>query len=119
MNRRACFSFVLLLAALLQTGCLFQFDSSPFDQSSARRDRKSTRLNSSHRCTSYAVFCLKKKMARARKPAQPDQGKPDEAAVETDAAEAKQAEGEEQATEKAEASEPKRPRSRLRKKADE
>src|SRR5437762_7992986 len=26
-----------------------------------RRDRKSTRLNSSHRCTSYAVFCLKKK----------------------------------------------------------
>src|SRR5437762_9800099 len=22
-------------------------------------DRKSTRLNSSHRCTSYAVFCLK------------------------------------------------------------
>src|SRR5437763_2502738 len=32
---------------------------------SARRpsgaDRKSTRLNSSHRCISYAVFCLKKK----------------------------------------------------------
>src|SRR5437762_10789659 len=27
-----------------------------------RRDRKSTRLNSSHRCISYAVFCLKKKM---------------------------------------------------------
>src|SRR5437762_6163423 len=26
------------------------------------RDRKSTRLNSSHRCISYAVFCLKKKM---------------------------------------------------------
>src|SRR5437762_9090953 len=26
-----------------------------------RRDRKSTRLNSSHRCSSYAVFCLKKK----------------------------------------------------------
>src|SRR5437764_11328531 len=25
-------------------------------------DRKSTRLNSSHRCTSYAVFCLKKKI---------------------------------------------------------
>src|SRR5437764_9705012 len=25
------------------------------------RDRKSTRLNSSHRCISYAVFCLKKK----------------------------------------------------------
>src|SRR5437763_2840910 len=27
-------------------------------------DRKSTRLNSSHRCSSYAVFCLKKKKQR-------------------------------------------------------
>ena len=27
----------------------------------ANQDRKSTRLNSSHRCISYAVFCLKKK----------------------------------------------------------
>src|SRR5437763_13241241 len=27
-------------------------------------DRKSTRLNSSHRCISYAVFCLKKKKIR-------------------------------------------------------
>src|SRR5437764_6855786 len=27
----------------------------------AKKDRKSTRLNSSHRCISYAVFCLKKK----------------------------------------------------------
>src|SRR5437764_11200166 len=27
----------------------------------AGEDRKSTRLNSSHRCISYAVFCLKKK----------------------------------------------------------
>src|SRR6516162_7923525 len=27
----------------------------------ARQDRKSTRLNSSHLVTSYAVFCLKKK----------------------------------------------------------
>ena len=26
-----------------------------------RQDRKSTRLNSSHRCISHAVFCLKKK----------------------------------------------------------
>src|SRR5437762_5693495 len=29
-----------------------------------REDRKSTRLNSSHRCISYAVFCLKKKKKR-------------------------------------------------------
>src|SRR5437762_4568704 len=27
-----------------------------------KQDRKSTRLNSSHRCISYAVFCLKKKI---------------------------------------------------------
>src|SRR5437764_6345480 len=29
-------------------------------------DRKSTRLNSSHRCISYAVFCLKKKITQRR-----------------------------------------------------
>src|SRR5437764_3086132 len=29
-------------------------------------DRKSTRLNSSHRCISYAVFCLKKKTSVRR-----------------------------------------------------
>src|SRR5437762_9018186 len=31
------------------------------DDDNERPDRKSTRLNSSHRCISYAVFCLKKK----------------------------------------------------------
>src|SRR5947209_17973632 len=31
-----------------------------------RRDRKSTRLNSSHATISYAVFCLKKKRAGIR-----------------------------------------------------
>ena len=31
------------------------------------RDRKSTRLNSSHRCISYAVFCLKKKKKKPNK----------------------------------------------------
>src|SRR5437762_10247206 len=31
------------------------------EEASEERDRKSTRLNSSHRCISYAVFCLKKK----------------------------------------------------------
>src|SRR5437763_3500225 len=30
------------------------------------RDRKSTRLNSSHRCISYAVFCLKKKTEKKK-----------------------------------------------------
>src|SRR5437879_8771568 len=32
-----------------------------------RIDRKSTRLNSSHRCISYAVFCLKKKKKKKNK----------------------------------------------------
>src|SRR2546430_13725589 len=32
----------------------------------SRRDRKSTRLNSSHSQISYAVFCLKKKKADVR-----------------------------------------------------
>src|SRR5437762_11300870 len=31
------------------------------------QDRKSTRLNSSHRCISYAVFCLKKKKKNIKK----------------------------------------------------
>src|SRR5437764_2022033 len=31
------------------------------DEGAYTGDRKSTRLNSSHRCISYAVFCLKKK----------------------------------------------------------
>src|SRR2546426_11967018 len=34
-----------------------------FDVLDLRRDRKSTRLNSSHLVISYAVFCLKKKKA--------------------------------------------------------
>src|SRR5436189_3753336 len=32
-----------------------------FSVTAPSADRKSTRLNSSHRCISYAVFCLKKK----------------------------------------------------------
>src|SRR2546429_1145647 len=32
------------------------------------KDRKSTRLNSSHGYISYAVFCLKKKKHKARRP---------------------------------------------------
>src|SRR5437763_14346532 len=39
-----------------------------------RGDRKSTRLNSSHRCISYAVFCLKKKTAvKQRSAAHPNE----------------------------------------------
>src|SRR5437867_5378233 len=36
------------------------------DESLSERDRKSTRLNSSHRTISYAVFCLKKKNGALR-----------------------------------------------------
>src|SRR2546430_10099339 len=35
----------------------------PDDLAAMRRDRKSTRLNSSHSQISYAVFCLKKQKA--------------------------------------------------------
>src|SRR5438445_2645241 len=37
-----------------------------------RRDRKSTRLNSSHANISYAVFCLKKKKPEGARPERPD-----------------------------------------------
>src|SRR5438309_11142810 len=40
---------------------------------SERRDRKSTRLNSSHSSISYAVFCLKKKKKKKSKHNTPDQ----------------------------------------------
>src|SRR5256885_12280741 len=33
----------------------------PLDKGTGQKDRKSTRLNSSHLVISYAVFCLKKK----------------------------------------------------------
>src|SRR3712207_8665901 len=39
--------------------------SSVGDRRAVRRDRKSTRLNSSHANISYAVFCLKKKKLKA------------------------------------------------------
>src|SRR5437762_11375882 len=45
-----------------QRGFLWVNYSSTFEAASkGSEDRKSTRLNSSHRCISYAVFCLKKK----------------------------------------------------------
>src|SRR5437588_9627208 len=37
------------------------------DLEAMRRDRKSTRLNSSHTVISYAVFCLKKKKLKETK----------------------------------------------------
>src|SRR5438034_3081915 len=37
------------------------------DRGPGKRDRKSTRLNSSHTVISYAVFCLKKKKKKKKK----------------------------------------------------
>src|SRR5947208_5839863 len=38
----------------------------PLTPSVSRKDRKSTRLNSSHQIISYAVFCLKKKKKKRK-----------------------------------------------------
>src|SRR5260363_451199 len=40
----------------------------PSTQAISLRDRKSTRLNSSHQIISYAVFCLKKKKTKKKRP---------------------------------------------------
>src|SRR5437763_10429108 len=41
-------------------------------ETGGKTDRKSTRLNSSHRCISYAVFCLKKKSTNPKVTARRD-----------------------------------------------
>src|SRR5437762_4702964 len=48
----------MLISLHLRGACLVQWTALSTNQ----QDRKSTRLNSSHRCISYAVFCLKKKI---------------------------------------------------------
>src|SRR5437879_10151862 len=45
----------------LHLGGIQGFDFASRVAAMSAGDRKSTRLNSSHRCISYAVFCLKKK----------------------------------------------------------
>src|SRR5437764_4727219 len=52
---------VLLLRAAMSMAFSFSLPTT------TGRDRKSTRLNSSHRCISYAVFCLKKKKAYVKR----------------------------------------------------
>src|SRR2546430_2947047 len=44
----------------IRSRCTDEGDAAVFEVT-AKRDRKSTRLNSSHSQISYAVFCLKKK----------------------------------------------------------
>src|SRR5438477_8585497 len=54
-------SFTLLPLLLLTVGLLACYFPARQEQQWQQRDRKSTRLNSSHMSISYAVFCLKKK----------------------------------------------------------
>src|SRR2546429_4370274 len=53
-------SFQLALAGAGVEGAINQFDGQR-ELKALEKDRKSTRLNSSHGYISYAVFCLKKK----------------------------------------------------------
>src|SRR5437762_4837250 len=53
-------SWQIISETASQTGMRFRRASQRANRTN-RPDRKSTRLNSSHRCISYVVFCLKKK----------------------------------------------------------
>src|SRR5437588_6678704 len=62
--RSTLFPYTTLFRSRLPaTGARGQ-DAAPVGWPRSRRDRKSTRLNSSHTVISYAVFCLKKKNGR-------------------------------------------------------
>src|SRR5437879_10621261 len=50
----------------IRSYCLFGFSTNTRNRYPHSTDRKSTRLNSSHRCISYAVFCLKKKRKKQK-----------------------------------------------------
>src|SRR5256885_2831420 len=50
-----------LMVCLLASFILYRIKTASSKLSRGLRDRKSTRLNSSHLVISYAVFCLKKK----------------------------------------------------------
>src|SRR5437762_9771697 len=51
----------MTLPDFVQKRCADRGDATSREMRECLLDRKSTRLNSSHRCISYAVFCLKKK----------------------------------------------------------
>src|SRR5437867_9489068 len=62
--RSTLFPYTTLFRSFLALGrVVFQFAKELFQVLACKSsDRKSTRLNSSHRTISYAVFCLKKKI---------------------------------------------------------
>src|SRR5216684_5562184 len=61
--RSTLFPYTTLFRSQPRHRALDRPGGAPLDRGgvAARRDRKSTRLNSSHGYISYAVFCLKKK----------------------------------------------------------
>src|SRR5947207_5333151 len=69
----ASFILLYLRLALLASGSLVT--SLLGCRTASRRDRKSTRLNSSHTVISYAVFCLKKKKKKNEKNKKKDDNK--------------------------------------------
>src|SRR5436189_1355700 len=72
--RSTLFPYTTLFRSDVMSGGLRQKNSGFFlidraasnEQENNIIDRKSTRLNSSHRCISYAVFCLKKKKKKKK-----------------------------------------------------
>src|SRR3989337_431426 len=62
--RSTLFPYTTLFRSPPSTACAATSPASPPAHACRGRDRKSTRLNSSHGSISYAVFCLKKKIKR-------------------------------------------------------
>src|SRR5260221_6227439 len=69
--RSTLFPYTTLFRSVLSSKCPVQERDTPRSYACSKagnvkikRDRKSTRLNSSHTVISYAVFCLKKKKQR-------------------------------------------------------
>src|SRR5437763_1421612 len=54
-------SFTQTMTDAAESSSVYTHTRHQLSESTHQSDRKSTRLNSSHRCISYAVFCLKKK----------------------------------------------------------
>src|SRR5947209_15374963 len=64
--RSTLFPYTTLFQSRLAARVLHGYFPARWSRSSPHRDRKSTRLNSSHANISYAVFCLKKKKMHHR-----------------------------------------------------
>src|SRR5690242_21875322 len=65
--RSTLFPYTTLFRSIIPWFCAQKGSIGGAKRSSRHRDRKSTRLNSSHMSISYAVFCLKKKKKKKNK----------------------------------------------------